>query len=422
MPNIVELITQILISWGIGVTISQLISTITLLLATIIIALLADYLVRRIVLNSIKRIIGSTKILWDDALVHHKFFDRLAHIVPIVIIYGSSEIVFAQYGSLIALTQKLCISFIVLTCSLAINSFLNAATEVYESTRFSKDKPIKSYVQVVKIFFFLIVAIFIIATLLDRSPWALLSGLGAMTAISMLVFKDTILGFVASIQLSSNNMVRVGDWIEMPSFGADGDVISVSINTVKVQNWDKTISTIPTYALISDSFKNWRGMSESGGRRIKRSVMIDMSSIKFCDQELLEKLRKIQILRTYIENKLKELETYNKKNNIDDSVIVNGRRMTNFGTFRAYMIEYLRNLPKIHTGLTLLVRQLNPQPNGIPLEIYAFSNDQDWSNYEDLQSDIFDHIFAVVSEFDLRVFQNPSGRDYRYMIEGISKK
>jgi miniconductance mechanosensitive channel len=239
-----------------------------------------------------------------------------------------------------------------------------------------------------------------------------LSGLGALTAVLLLVFKDTILGFVAGIQLSANKMVAVGDWIEMPKYGADGDVIDVALTTVKVQNFDKTITTIPAYALISDSFKNWRGMFQSGGRRIKRAVHIDMQTVMFCNEEMLARFAKIQYISEYIQRKKEELEKHNAKHQVDNSNLVNGRRMTNVGTFRAYVTEYLKNHPKIHRELTFLVRQLAPGESGLPIEIYVFTNDTEWAHYEAIQADIFDHILAVLPEFDLRVFQNPSGMDF----------
>jgi miniconductance mechanosensitive channel len=254
--------------------------------------------------------------------------------------------------------------------------------------------------------------IFIVSILTDKSPWGILSILGGFTVVLMLVFKDTILGFVASIQLSGHDMVRIGDWIEMPKYGADGDVIDVSIHTVKVRNWDKTITTIPTYGLVTDAFKNWRGMSESGGRRIKRSFYIDMSSIKFCTDEMLERFRKFEFIREYIEQKQKEIDEYNREHAVETSQLINGRRQTNIGVFRAYIIAYLKKHPKIHQGMTFLVRHLEPTPTGLPIQIYVFSSDQAWANYEAIQADIFDHLLAAVPEFELRIFQNPTGHDF----------
>jgi miniconductance mechanosensitive channel len=229
----------------------------------------------------------------------------------------------------------------------------------------------------------------------------------------MLIFKDSILGLVAGIQLSTNQMLHIGDWIEMPKYGADGDVIDISLTTLKVQNWDKTITTIPTYALISDYFKNWRGMSESGGRRIKRSINIDVTSIKFCTQEMLDKFKRFKCIREYVERKLEEIDTHNTSEGVDESDLVNGRHLTNIGTFRAYVAAYLRSHPRVHQGMTFLVRHLQPTAEGLPIQIYIFSNDQAWANYEAIQADIFDHILAVVPEFELRVFQNPTGADFQ---------
>jgi miniconductance mechanosensitive channel len=234
-----------------------------------------------------------------------------------------------------------------------------------------------------------------------------------LAAVLMLVFKDSILGFIAGIQLSANNMVRIGDWISMPGNNADGTIIEITLNTVKVKNWDQTISTIPIYSLVSDSFINWRGMEESGGRRIKRSISIDMKSVKFCTEKMLDKLKKIQLIIDYINDKQKEIKEFNKKHNVDESVSVNGRRLTNVGVFRKYVEEYLKQHPKIHNDMTFLVRQLQPTEKGLPVEIYVFSNDQKWANYEAIQSDIFDHILAIIPEFELKIFQNPTGDDFK---------
>ncbi|MCP4703163.1 MAG: mechanosensitive ion channel family protein, partial [candidate division Zixibacteria bacterium] len=345
---------------------------------------------------------------WDDILAERKVFDRLSHIAPALVIYYMANIFPAGQETI----ERVAIIYIILAGVLVYDSFLNAILEIYRNYEISKQKPIKGYIQVVKIITYIFVIIFVIATLMDRSPLVLLSGLGAMTAILMLIFKDSILGLVAGIQLSFNDMIRIDDWIEMPAFGADGDVIDITLNTVKVQNWDKTISTIPAYAMISNSFKNWRGMSESGGRRIKRSFNIDMNSIKFCNEEMINRFKKIQYITEYIERKKEELALYNKERSNDNSLLINGRHMTNVGTFRAYIQAYLRNHPKIHKEMTFLVRQLKPTETGLPIEIYVFSNDQNWINYEGIQADIFDHLFAVAPEFELRLFQSPSGNDF----------
>ena len=251
------------------------------------------------------------------------------------------------------------------------------------------------------------------ATVIDRSPWGLLSGIGAATAIILLVFKDTILSFVASIQIASTGVIRIGDWVSMPQYGADGDVVDIALYRVTIQNWDKTLTAIPTHKFLDESFTNWRGMSESGGRRIKRAVGIDMTSVHFLEPAELERLSKIQILKPYIDDKLSELSAWNAEHAIDDSVAVNGRRMTNLGTFRAYLVAYLKRHPKIHKEMTFLVRQLSPGAEGVPLEIYVFSNDTRWVEYEAVQSDIFDHVLSALPYFGLRVFQNPTGADFK---------
>ncbi len=386
------------------------------IIVIIILALIADVIARKVLLQFLKRLAKKTKTNWDDVLLEKKVFNRLAHIIPALVIYYSIDFVLVDYLQILDFIKNTVHIYLVLMVLMAIDAFINSLHQIYTQLPLSKDRPISGYVQVIKIIVYFVAVILVLSILLGKEPTVLLTGLGAMAAVLMLVFKDTILGFVASIQLSANDMVRIGDWITMPSHKTDGDVIEITLNTVKVQNFDKTISTIPTYALVSDSFVNWRGMEESGGRRIKRYIQIDMRSVKFCTTEMISKFRKIQYLNKYIEGKENELNEYNQKNNIDDSVRVNGRRMTNLGTFRKYLEEYLRHHPKIHDDMTFLVRQLQPNEKGIPLEIYVFSNDQAWANYEGIQADIFDHILAVIPEFELSVYQNPSGEDFRSII------
>jgi miniconductance mechanosensitive channel len=381
-------------------------------------AILADFITRKIILAGISKIVRRTRTNLDDILVSRRVFHKLAHIIPALIIYLSSEFIFSDYEILGELVGRAGLIYIVIMVILSLDSIINAVHEMYLAMPVSEGRPIKGYVQVVKILVYFIGIIFIISVVVGESPNKLLTGLGAMAAILILVFKDTILGFVASIQLSANNMVKPGDWIEMPSHNADGTVEDISLNTVKVQNWDKTIATIPTYALVSESFKNWRGMEDSGGRRIKRSVNIDMNSVKFIDAEMVNKFKKISLLKNYIEGKEKEIIQYNDENKIDGSVLVNGRRMTNLGTFRKYIEEYLHSHPKIHNEMTFLVRHLQPSDRGLPIEIYVFSNDQAWANYETIQADIFDHILAVIPEFGLKVFQNPTGSDFTNLMRG----
>jgi miniconductance mechanosensitive channel len=412
----VEKLDKLLLSTGMPESLGA--TTRTVIVAVIIfsLAILADIITRRIIVSGIKRIVRKTKTQIDDILIQRRVFHKLAHIVPGLLIYSTAGFIFSDYPALGDIVTRLALIYIIIVLLLSIDSFINALHQIYLTTPISEGRPIKGYVQVVKIIIYFIAIILIIASLTKESPGKLLTGLGAMAAVLMLVFKDTILGFVASIQLSANKMVVPGDWIDMPSHNADGTVIDISLNTVKVQNWDKTIATIPTYALVSDSFRNWKGMEESGGRRIKRSLNIDMNSVRFVDDEMAEKFKKIHLLKDYVVSREEEILKYNEDNKIDGSILVNGRRMTNLGTFRKYVEEYLHQHPKIHNDMTFLVRQLQPDEKGLPLEIYVFSNDQAWANYEAIQSDIFDHILAVLPEFDLKVFQNPSGRDFQNLV------
>jgi miniconductance mechanosensitive channel len=402
-----------LISWGISQTLALLVVRGLVIALIVLLAFLANLIAKRFILRAIDIISKRTTTEWDDILLKAKVFERLSHLAPALVIIVGAPLMFPEEPSASAFVKRVAAAYIIFIGALVIDALLTGANDIYQTYKISRERPIKAYLQVVKIVVFLLTGIFIVATLINHSPWALLSGLGAMTAIIMLVFKDSILGFVASIQLVANNMIRPGDWIEMSKFGADGDVIDVTIHTVKVRNWDKTISTIPTYALVNDSFKNWRGMQESGGRRIKRALNIDVHSIAFCSEELIERCKRIEHLKDYVEERLSEIENYNSEKCIDTSEIVNGRRLTNVGVFRKYIENYLRNNPKIHLGMTFLVRHLAPTESGLPIEIYVFSNDQVWANYEGIQADIFDHILAVAPEFGLRVFQNPTGADFR---------
>jgi miniconductance mechanosensitive channel len=382
----------------------------------IVLCFLANLIVKKIILRMIAVFITRNRFAWDDKLLERKVFHRLSHIVPAIIIHYASSF-YSAYPALSVLIEKGAIVYMIIMILMVLNAFMNAVNDIYLTYDISKVKPIKGYIQVAKIIIFFVGAILIIAAMIGQNPLVLLGGLGALSAVLMLVFKDSILGLVAGIQLTANDMVRVGDWVEMPKYNADGDVIEITLNTVKVQNWDKTITMIPSYAFISDSFKNWRGMQESGGRRIKRSIYIDVSSIAFCTDEMIEKFKQIHYLKDYIESKVREIAEYNRENQIDDSVVVNGRRLTNIGTYRAYIAKYLEHHPRIHKGLTAMVRQLAPGEHGLPLEIYAFTNDTRWVVYESIQADIFDHILAVAPEFGLRVFQIPSGNDLRSMVE-----
>ncbi|GAB1159186.1 miniconductance mechanosensitive channel [Paenibacillus sp. PvP094] len=384
-----------------------ILSNIIMVIFIAVVSILANYIAKKIVLKTIHHIVNNNRYKWGHIFVEKKLFHKLSHLVPAIIIYYSAY-VFPSYQALI---EKAAMTYMIVIMITVFNALLNVFDDIYRSYEVSKIRPIKGYIQVAKIILFIIGGIIVISSLIGQNPLIILSGLGALSAVLMLVFKDSILGLVAGVQLSSNDMVRVGDWIEMPKYNADGDVIDITLNTVKVRNFDKTITMIPSYALISDSFRNWRGMQVSGGRRIKRSVYIDTSSITFCTEDMIEEFRKIHYLTDYIATRISEINEYNMEHQINTESKVNGRQLTNVGVFREYIHQYLKNHPKIHQDMTLIVRQLAPGDNGLPLEIYAFSNDITWGVYESVQADIFDHIFAVAPTFGLRAFQNPTGHD-----------
>lgn len=382
-------------------------------IGVLLLATVANFIAKRYILAVISHLIARSKSKWDDAILGRRTLKRLANLAPALVIYVLAPIALAGLDFTITLIRGAVQVYMLFTLMLVLDSLLNAFETFYKGFRAAREIPIKGFIQVLKLVLYFVTGILVISILLNKTPVYLLSGIGAFTAVVMLIFKDSILGFVAGIQLAANKMVAVGDWIEMPRYGADGDVLEVALTTVKVQNWDKTITTIPTYALISESFKNWRGMSESGGRRIKRSVSIDMNSIRFCDEEMLKRFAKIQYISAYIEKKKEELQAFNQSMAVDNASLANGRRMTNVGTFRAYVQAYLKNHPSINQEMTFLVRQLPPSEHGLPIEIYVFSKDKVWANYEAIQADIFDHILAVLPEFDLRVYQDPTGADFR---------
>jgi miniconductance mechanosensitive channel len=410
---LVEQVSQWLTEIGITGKGAHLISWIVAIAIVLLIAFTVNFLIKKIILKIVSILIKKSAGKWDDALLQRKVFIRLSHLAPAIVIY-----LFAPaFPEISQWMVRISLAYIMLVGLSSAFAFLNAVEDVYYSFNVARHRPIKGYIQVAKIFLTVIVGILVISVIINQSPTLLLGGLGALTAVIILIFKDSILGFVASIQLSSNNMIQIGDWIEMPKYGADGDVIDVSLHTVKVRNWDMTITTIPAYALISDSFKNWRGMAESGGRRIKRAINIDMNSVKFVSEEMYNRFSKFQLLQNYLASRREEIKKYNAEHNIDTSDLVNGRNMTNLGTFRAYLAAYLHNHPKVNDQMTFLIRHLSPGPHGIPIEIYVFSNDQVWANYEAIQADIFDHILAVIPRFDLRVFQSPSGADLQILGE-----
>lgn len=374
-------------------------------------AFVADRIAKLLLLGAVRRFVTHTDVDWDNTLLEHRVFDRLVHLVPAVIVFYGIQLVPELPDAAVLVVRNVAIAYMALMLTMALVSLLAAGSAIYDRTEMARERPLKGFVQLLQIVVWIFGGVMIVSALLDRSPLLLLSGFGAMTAILILVFKDTILSLVASVQLTAQDMVRVGDWIEMPQFGADGDVIDVQLHTIKVQNWDKTITTIPTHRLISDSFRNWRGMTESGGRRIKRAICLDVTSIRFQTSQEIDHFRRFALLEDYIARKEKELEEYNEalRKEVDDDV--NLRRLTNVGTFRAYAYNYLKNHPKVRDDMTLLVRQLDPGPEGLPIQIYCFTTTTAWAEYEGIQSDIFDHLLAIVPEFGLRLFQKPAGAD-----------
>lgn len=362
-------------------------------------------LIRYVILKAISRLFEKTSTKLDDILIETGFLNRISYIVPLFILYNLFNSFIGNY----LIINRLLLSLIAIVVILSFNSLLNVFSDIYNRSRFSNNINLKSYFQIIRLIINLLSIIIVISIISGQSPLYLLSGLGALTAVLMLIFKDTILSFVSSIQINSNDLFKIGDWVEAPHFGADGDVIDIALHTIKIQNWDKTISIIPTHKLIDSSFKNWRGMSDSGGRRIKRSINIDMNSIKFCNNELINNFKSITIISEYIDKKLSNLRDHNA--NINKESIINGRALTNIGTYRAYIKAYLRNNKDIHEDMTFLVRQLSPTSKGLPLEIYVFTNNTNWIDYEEIQSDIFDHLISALDQFDLKIYQQPSGND-----------
>ncbi|MDA3865306.1 MAG: mechanosensitive ion channel [Salinivirgaceae bacterium] len=420
MENIERLFEEWLIGIGLNSSFADAAYIIANILGIAVISVFTDWFAKRIILQTIKKVVRNTKVTWDDIIVERKVFNRLSHLAPAIVIYYFIEIAFPNAPGWVGLVQRGIYIYIILITLLVIDSFVNALHEIYTQAPISKDRPIKGYVQVVQIIVYFMGVITIIAVLIGKSPGTLLAGLGALAAVLMLVFKDSILGLVAGIQLSLNKMVKIGDWISMPAHGADGDVIEITLNTVKVQNFDKTITTIPTYALVSESFSNWSGMMESDGRRIKRSLYVDIRSIHFCSKELLDKLEKVHVLSDYIKSRRKEVSEYNTSKGVDESMMANGRRLTNIGVFRRYIEEYLKNHPQINQDMTFLIRQLQATEKGVPIEIYVFSKEQRWVYFENIQSDIFDHLLAAIPEFELSIYQNPSGNDLQQFIKNKS--
>lgn len=406
-------------SIGISESLSIIIFQVLAYLALAIVAFGVYKLTVIVLRNVVKPFTSRSKTFFDDLLIKNRFFRRLSFLVPALLIYYTLDSnIFVHQGFANFVGDTITIFFYVIA-ALIFESLLSTINDYYDRFHIAKDHPITVIVQVLKIVVYIIALLGAIGFMFDKDISSILLGLGTLSAVLMLIFRDPILGFVGGLQLIFNKMIAIGDWISMPKYGADGTVLEINLTTVKVQNFDKTIVSVPTYSLISDSFQNYRGMEDSGGRRIKRSINIDMDSVKFCDDEMLDKFSKIDLLKTYIASTEVDISTYNKANNIDPSIIVNGRRQTNIGVFREYLKDYLKQRTDIHKDMTFLVRHLQPTDSGIPIQIYVFTATVDWGKYEDIQADIFDHILAVVPEFGLRIFQLPSNSGFTNLVSSI---
>ena len=408
-----EIVSEWFASLGASAATADVVAVLAVFMLIVALSLLADFVTRRLVLRGAAALITRTSTTWDDKVLRHNVLGRIARLAPALVFYTLVPLAFEGHDGLVSLVMTAIELYVIVVVVLAFDALLSAATDIYQTFEVATRVPIKGFAQVARLLLYFVGGLILLSVVLDKTPLILLSGLGAFTAVLMIIFRDAILGFVAGIQLTANQMVAIGDWIEMPKYQADGDVIEVSLTTVKVQNFDKTITTIPTYALISESFKNWRGMSDAKGRRIKRAVNIDMNSIKFCTPEMLSRFEEIEFISAYMQQKKEELAEYNAQLADSTDQMVNRRNLTNVGTFRAYVLAYLQNSPNVRKDMTLLVRQLAPTEAGLPIEVYVFSNDTRWPVYESIQADIFDHILAVAPAFDLRVFQNPSGNEFR---------
>ncbi|WP_313383376.1 mechanosensitive ion channel domain-containing protein [Chishuiella sp.] len=404
---------------GISNYFTTIITSAVLTVALLLILYVIDFLLRKVLLLIVTKFIQKSETKLDDLLIENKVLRYLIHLVPLVIAKDAIPLIFKGFPNWVNIALQMINITQVITIGLLFSAIFRTFRDFLRTKKSFVDKPIDSYLQVINILVFFVTGILIFSILTGQSPITFLVSLGAASAVLMLVFKDTILGFVASIQVSINDMVRVGDWIEMTKYGADGTVIEINLGTVKVQNFDKTITTIPTYALVSDSFRNYRGMQKAGGRRIKRALNIKMSSVRFLTENEIEELKKIQILREYIVDKTNEIKDYNTNNNVDPTVFANGRRLTNVGLYRQYIKAYTFNSPKIRKDMMFEVRQLQPTEHGLPLELFMFANTILWNEYEVIMADIFDHIIAVVPLFNLEIFESPSSKDVQEIAEAI---
>jgi miniconductance mechanosensitive channel len=408
MHQINEFINSLLSDWGFTNVSTHPLKAFFFVLIIVILAIIVNWIAKYLIMKVVRKLVRKSRTRWDDVFLDKHVFERLSHLAPVLVIYLVAPAFMAEFPIMVDLAYVAANLYLVFMFLIVFYGVLDAIGEIYNKFEVAKTKPIKGYLQVTKIISGLVAVIFALAIIMNESPIYLFTGLGAITAVLLLVFRDTILNFVAGVQVTANNMVQIGDWIEMPKYGADGDVIDISLNTVLIRNFDRTLTTIPTYALVSDSFKNWRGMVQTGGRRIMRNINIDINTIKGCDEEMLERFSKVSLLKEFIVKRKAEIEAHNKKYDLDPGNPLNGRRMTNIGVLRAYITHYLQRHPSIHRDLTCMVRQLQPAEKGVPLQIYAFTNDINWVNYEGIQADIFDHILSVVPQFDLKIFQLPS--------------
>ncbi len=387
----------------------------------LLVSLVADFIARRIILGFVKTYVTRSKNTYDDVFLEKKVFQSLAHLIPAIIIWYSIPWIFDHVNFGNSFFTKAIALFMIVQIVVVINRFLKAVEYIGLRAERFEGKPISSYIQVAKITVYIVATILILSMLIGKSPITILTAFGAATAVILLIFRDTILGLVASIQISANDMVRLGDWVTMEKYGADGDVMEINLTTVKIRNFDKTFTTVPTYSFIADSFKNWRGMESMGVRRIKRSLNIDIGSVKFVTEEMRERFKGFSRVKDFVISRQAEIDKFNEETGADKSVLMNGRHMTNIGVFRRYALQYLLDNPKIDQKETVMVRQLQPTETGIPLEIYAFSSDIAWVNYENIQADIFDHLLAAAEMFELRIFQNPSGGDFQYLGHQVSE-
>ena len=420
MQQFSSIITSRIQEWLVAIGISGStvtgIANVAFVLCTIVVAILVYAIIRLVFNLFIKKIVARTVTKWDDYIFNHKLFSRLLYYIPVLLLY-SMLIANYQDQQLSLIIRRLTYIVLILLTVRNVHLFLQLVHQIYQHQEFSQRRPIKGILQIIAIFIYIVGGLLCITTILDTSPLTLLGGVSAVSAVLLLVFKDPILGIISGIQLSANNMLQIGDWIEIPEYNADGEVIDINMQSVRVRNWNKTIVSLPIYSLVSQSFINWRGMSEAGGRRIKRSIAIDVNSVKFCDAAMLKHFVRFSIIKDYITSKEQEVATYNQMRKLDSQQdIVSSRALTNLGTFRAYVFAYLRNHPHINQSLTLMVRHLQPTPHGIPMQIYAFCSDIAWERYESVQADIFDHIIAAAQEFDLRIYQSPSGSEVAKLI------